>query len=253
MIVFYSGTGNSRRAADVLARALQEDTRDAFHFIRDGIAPEFVSTTPWVFVSPTYAWQLPHIFRDFLLSGHFEGSRDAYFVMTCGSEVGNAAAHIRALCKEKGFTFRGLFPVIMPENYIAMFNAPQPDAAAPIIEKADRELLRAAGYIASREDFPDVKTSVLDHFTSGPVNKAFYRLFVKAGPFTVSDSCIGCGKCEKACVMGNIALKNGKPSWGSGCTHCMACICGCPVSAIEYGSKSRGKPRYQCPPYQKTE
>ena len=25
---------------------------------------------------------------------------------------------------------------------------------------------------------------------------------------------------------------------------------GCPVSAIEYGRKSRGKPRYQCPEYQ---
>ena len=31
MIVFYSGTGNSRLAADVLAHALREDTRDAFH------------------------------------------------------------------------------------------------------------------------------------------------------------------------------------------------------------------------------
>ena len=28
---------------------------------------------------------------------------------------------------------------------------------------------------------------------------------------------------------------------------CMACICGCPAEAIEYGKKSRGKPRYQCP------
>ena len=49
--------------------------------------------------------------------------------------------------------------------------------------------------------------------------------------------------------MRNITLTDGKPKWGTACTHCMACICGCPVSAIEYGSKSRGKPRYQCPPY----
>lgn len=253
MILFYSGTGNSRRAADLLSLALHDETRDAFHFIKDGIAGEFVSTKPWVFVSPTYAWQLPRIFRDFIRSSHFDGCRDAYFIMTCGSEVGDAAGHIRSLCQEKGLRFRGLFPVVMPENYIAMFNAPQPEAAAAIIDKADTALLDAFRYIADGADLPDLKISPLDRFLSGPVNKAFYRLFVKAGPFTVSDSCIGCGKCEKACVMGNIALKNGKPSWGSGCTHCMACICGCPVSAIEYGSKSKGKPRYQCPPYQKTE
>ena len=27
-------------------------------------------------------------------------------------------------------------------------------------------------------------------------------------------------------------------------THCMACICYCPKEAIEYGKKSKGKPRY---------
>ena len=32
--------------------------------------------------------------------------------------------------------------------------------------------------------------------------------------------------------------------WGKNCTHCMACICYCPKEAIEYGKKSKGKPRY---------
>lgn len=44
--------------------------------------------------------------------------------------------------------------------------------------------------------------------------------------------------------MNNIHLENGKPLWGKNCTHCMACICYCPKEAIEYGKKSRGKPRY---------
>ena len=35
-----------------------------------------------------------------------------------------------------------------------------------------------------------------------------------------------------------------KPVWDKNCTHCMACICYCPVEAIEYGKKSVGKPRY---------
>ncbi|MDU1855461.1 MAG: flavodoxin, partial [Clostridium baratii] len=28
------------------------------------------------------------------------------------------------------------------------------------------------------------------------------------------------------------------------CTHCMACICGCPVQAIEYKNKTKGRNRY---------
>ena len=46
------------------------------------------------------------------------------------------------------------------------------------------------------------------------------------------------------CPLNNIHLENGKPVWGKNCTHCMVCICYCPKEAIEYGKKSRNKPRY---------
>jgi len=79
---------------------------------------------------------------------------------------------------------------------------------------------------------------------SGPVNPLFYKFFVKADAFTVSEACIGCGQCAKRCPMNNVTLKDGKPVWSKNCTHCMACICYCPVSAIEYGKKSVGQLRY---------
>ena len=50
--------------------------------------------------------------------------------------------------------------------------------------------------------------------------------------------------------MNNIVMEEKQPLWGKDCTHCMACICGCPKEAIEYGRKSKGKPRYQCPKYE---
>ena len=68
-------------------------------------------------------------------------------------------------------------------------------------------------------------------------------------PRKVTDACIGCGKCERVCVLKNISIREGRPIWGEECTHCMACICGCPTEAIEYGKRSQGKPRYQCKDY----
>ena len=65
-----------------------------------------------------------------------------------------------------------------------------------------------------------------------------------------TERCNGCGACEKACPMNNIVMEEKQPLWGKDCTHCMACICGCPKEAIEYGRKSKGKPRYQCPKYE---
>lgn len=51
------------------------------------------------------------------------------------------------------------------------------------------------------------------------------------------------------CFTNCIVMREGKPHWEGHCTHCMACICGCPQHAIEYGKKSQGKPRYRCEEY----
>ena len=92
MIVYFTGTGNSRHCARLLAGLLEDQCVDAFHWIREGIGAELRSEKPWVFVSPTYAWQLPRVFRDFIRSGRFGGSREAYFVLTCGGATPSRAS-----------------------------------------------------------------------------------------------------------------------------------------------------------------
>lgn len=251
MIIYFSGTGNSRYCAQMLADKLEDKLVDSFDFIKNGISAELTSTKPWVFVAPTYCWQLPHIFEQFIRTSHFEGCKDAYFVMTCGGDIGNAGAKIQKLCEEVGFNFQGVMPVAMPENYIAMFEVPESETAKRIVLVAKRALLKAVRLIQKDEKFPERKIHLIDKLKTGPVNPLFYKIFVKAKPFYATDACIGCGKCAKDCVLNNISIKEGKPQWGDACTHCMACICGCPAEAIEYGKKSLGKPRYMCEEYQK--
>ena len=133
----------------------------------------------------------------------------------------------------------------MPENYIAMFGVPQAEEARKIVARAEPDLDRAIAAIRAGLPFAPTRSNLYDRFMSGPVNPIFYSLCVKANAFTVSDACTGCGQCARRCPMGSIALRGGKPVWGRACTHCMACICYCPAEAIEYGKKSRGKPRYR--------
>ena len=102
MIIYFTGTGNSRYCAQQLSRTLGDELMDSFHLIRDGIAAKLLSDRPWVFVCPTYAWRLPRVFSAFIRSAYFSGCRDAYFVMTCGDDIGSAARRNRALCREKG-------------------------------------------------------------------------------------------------------------------------------------------------------
>mgnify|MGYP002685709581 CR=1 FL=1 len=75
MIVYYTGTGNSRYVAQRFAAALGDDLITANEYIKNDTPADLHSDRPWVFVSPTYGWQIPHIFADFLRRGRFTGSR----------------------------------------------------------------------------------------------------------------------------------------------------------------------------------
>lgn len=219
MIIYYSGTGNSRYCAEYLGFTLDDEVVDAFKYMRSGIAPNFFSDEPWVFVSPTYCWRLPHIFEEFIRNATLRGERDAYFFLTCGSDIGNAGQYLEELCKEKNFRFKGVIPVVMPENYIAMFDAPTKEVAEKIVRIAKRPLRKGAHLIHTIRAFEPMKVNLLDKIKSGPVNPLFYKLFVKAKPFYATDACIGCKKCEKSCVMNNITVKEGKPVWGEKCNN----------------------------------
>ena len=247
MIVYFSGTGNSRFAAESLARQLNEELLDAGKRMKTGEKDCLHSDRPWVFVAPVYAWRMANVLAEYIRGTQLSGSRDAYFVLTCGSEIGNAGEYAARLCEEKGLNYKGILEVVMPENYIAMFNAPGKEKSRAIVARAKPVLQEAGELIREGKDIPLPKVGLLDKLKSGPINEGFYRFYVKADAFFATDACIGCGVCVEACPLNNIQLKDGKPVWDKYCTHCMACICGCPAKAIEYGKRSRGKPRYQCP------
>ena len=146
MIVYFTGTGNSRYCAAFLGEQLGDSCLDVLPLLQSGAAADLRSERPWVFVTPTYAWRLPRLVRDLIRGGRFSGSRDAYFVMTCGSEIGNAEPALRALCAEKGLEFRGVLEVVMPENYIALFSAPGEEESAAIIARAEPVLERGENH-----------------------------------------------------------------------------------------------------------
>ena len=132
----------------------------------------------------------------------------------------------------------------MPENYIAMFKAPEKEEAESIVKAAEPAIADAIACLKAKKPFPAPRSNLYDRFMSSAVNPIFYRFFVKAAAFQVRDACIGCGQCADRCPLNNITIRAGRPVWGNECTHCMACICYCPTKAIEYGKKSVGKPRY---------
>lgn len=244
MVFYFSGTGNSQLAAKQIAAAIGDDIICINQHLKERKKETFYSERPLVFVTPTYAWRLPKVVAQWIRAMEFTGSRDTYFVLTCGDSCGNAAAYTKKLCAENGFRFCGLAPVVMPENYLAMFPTPEQAEAQVILERAKPQINALAAQISEGKPFPEIRVSVIGKLESGPVNPLFYRFSVSDKGFAASNTCISCGLCARRCPLGNITMENKKPKWHGNCTHCMACIGGCPTEAIEYKNKSKGRPRY---------
>lgn len=247
MIFYFSGTGNSEYAAKQISEVLGEPAVNLNDKIKEKEGTAVKPEERLVFVVPTYAWRIPRLVEAWIQKVRFEGTHKVYFVMTCGGGIGNAEKYLQKLCEQKHFTYMGCAEIVMPENYIAMYPAPEEMEAKMIVTKAVPEIRKAAEYIRDGRKLPEIKITLQDKIKSGIINDIYYPVCVHADKFYAKDNCIGCGKCEKACPLNNVKLQDNRPVWGTRCTHCMACICGCPVEAIEYGKKSEGQPRYQCP------
>lgn len=244
MILYFSGTGNSRHIAFGLNEAIgDEEMKDMGELLKSGITGDFYSEKPYIFVTPTYGWRIPRVISDLIKRSKFSGSRKAYFVLTCGDSIGNAGKYVQKLCEEKNLDFAGCFEVKMPENYLALFAVPDEKTSEILVRRGDAAVRRIADIIEAGESLP-VKKTLAGGIESSVVNSIFYKFIVKAKGFRVTNGCIGCGFCSEVCPLNNISIVDGKPLWGESCTHCMACICRCPKEAIEYKNASVGKRRY---------
>ena len=249
MIFYFTGTGNSRFVAQMLASELNDSAVSMNDYIKEHRTGCFESAERFVFVSPVYVSAPAKAFENFILSCSFIGTKKAWFVCTCAGGFGASPAYCEALSADKGFDYMGTSQVVMPQNYIALFKTNPPEVCAQIIEDAKPHIRELADFIRRGEAFPDPGAKRWEKISTRLILDLYYKCFMGTKAFTAGDACISCGKCVKGCVLNNIELISGRPVWGKNCTHCMACINLCPTGAIEYGGKTAGKPRYRCPEY----
>lgn len=250
MIFYYTGTGNSRYAASILSGQTGDELVSMNDVMRGRIQDpynarySFQSSSPLVFVCPTYCWRLPRVVEQFIRDSRFEGCRDAYFYLTCGSGTGAAEQYAKSFCRSVELNFMGLSSVKMPENFISMFKAPDYDEAQGILRASVSQIESAGRQIALSRPISDPNGSSGAGALLSKLNSPFYKLFVNDRRFKAGDGCTGCGLCERLCPLANIRLKEGRPQWNGNCTQCMACISACPANAVEFGSITAGKRRY---------
>ena len=207
MIFCFSGTGNSRYIAERLVEALPDSLVNLNTKIKAQDVKTVQTGQDVILVVPTYAWRIPHIVSEWLCKAELDGAARIWFVMTCGSEIGNAAKYNRQLAGRKRLQYMGTKQIVMPENYIAMFGAPEDAEAREIVERAEPDIVEVIRCVKEGQCFPAPRNNFYDRVMSAAVNHIFYPIFVKANAFQTSTSCTGCSECVRRCPMKILSSK----------------------------------------------
>ena len=242
MVLYFSGTGNSRYAAERIAEISKDEVISVGQRIKNGDYNAVHSDRPFVFAGPVYAGRFPRVMEDYIRKVNFTGTKEAYFVATCAATPWITVTYAEKLCNEKGFHMLGFNSIVMPQGYVAGGGTQPKEVNDRIFKEAEPKIISVAEKIRDKKELPEEQPGKA--FMSKVLNPIMYSMMINAKAFRATEKCTGCGKCVSLCPLNNIKLSDGKPEWGNNCTHCMACIAGCPREAIEYGKKTVGKPRY---------
>ena len=247
MVLYFSGTGNSRFVAERIASSIGDTAVNISKYIKEHTHPMFTDAGVYVFVAPCYVSTTAMTMFDFINDAAFPKDIRAYFVITSAAYMGAAPATNAYLSKKKGFEYMGTENIIMPQNYITHFKTKTKEENQKIVSDSLPAIDRLSSLIRSGKPFRPAKLFFGELALTNAACAIYYKLFMNTRKFHVTDRCISCSKCVRDCPLGNISFDGSRPVWGKNCTHCMACINLCPRSAIEYGRSTQGKERYRGP------
>ncbi len=225
MIIYFTGTGNSRLVAERLHECYHPDDKQRnklyclegdrlLHPGRQLLETADGSLVIWVF--PVYSWGVPPVVLRFIDKVRFKGAEKArhYMVCTCGDDVGRTDDQWRHHIGRRGWTPRGAFSVTMPNTYVCMkgFDVDSPDIeAGKLVAMPGRveEIRRAIDRGFSDSDL--IRGSWA-WWKTNLVYGLFRAFKMSPLPFRADpERCTSCGLCARQCPMLNIKLKDRRP------------------------------------------
>jgi ferredoxin len=236
-IVFYfTGTGNSLKAARDVAKNLEDCKVVSMTAYKGDIPSDDFERIGFVF--PVYAAGLPHYVGKFISETDFSAGKNAYYfiMVTHGGDRGNSIPLANDLLNKKGIRLNAAFDIPMVDNYIIFDPRQNKDEA---LKAAQTGIDSACKTILRKEDTGIPKSNPA--FGPGLSAEALAGMDKN---YRVSENCTGCGICSAVCPVKNITMENNRPLFNHRCEHCLACLHHCPERAINYENRTQNKERY---------
>ena len=273
MIFYFTGTGNTRWAAQQLAEA----TNDELLFIPDELSKGDLHYTlkdgeRLGFCFPTHGWQPPRIVREFIRRSTFslqecgvannvqrsmfiatphslrenvQCSTYIYALTTCGDNMGYAMRIFDKELMQKGLRTDARFAIVMPESNVcfSFLHLDTDEKALRKVNAARQRMTHICQVVTERQRNVEELVKGAIPFTYTYVIGGYYNkhLITDKHFWVDAEACIQCGLCTKLCPVDDI--KGTPPVWqhNGRCTNCLACYHHCPRHAIHWGDMQRGQ------------
>lgn len=230
-IYYFTGTGNSLRAAQVIAQKLGNTELISMR-CNPAIVPA-IDSDMIGFVFPIYHWTLHQAACTFISNLQINPNAYVFAVSTLCRINGFAFEVLDQLLQKKGASLQYAKRIYSVANLCIVY--PPFPSEKRVIPASERKLKTVASEIQSRKTNAYAKAGLLTRWVY-PKLMPKYRAFqteLDRG-FSVSDGCTSCGICTHVCPKNNITLLEGHPTFLHQCSCCMACVCYCPSKAIQY-------------------
>ncbi len=268
-IVYYTGTGNTRRALGLVAGELE---RSGWTVSMTDIGTSTVPEAPGpgdmlILGFPTLGFSPPASVCEYIArlprpaadSGPAESSTRgptgrmeapfstpfAVIVCACGSSLtksgriargwsGTASMAAAAELAGRGYQTRASADISYTENWTQVVDPHDGKTRKAMTAAGDAEA-KAFGADLAAGRFRIIERGVAGRVFGIPVGWIFRKLARKvlARMFVADSSCTGCGLCARCCPAAAIRMKAGRPSWNLDCTACNRCINACPSRSIQ--------------------
>ena len=206
MIFYFTGTGNTRWAAQQLAEATEEELR----YIPDELKNTEIhyaleENERLGFCFPTHGWQPPRIVREFIRRATFSVHRSTYIYAftTCGDNMGYAMRIFEKELQQKGLHTDARFAVVMPESNVcfSFLHLDTDEKARQKVETARQRMTHICQVVKERQQGIEELVKGAIPFTYTYVIGGYYNkhLITDEKFWVDKDACIQCGLCEKLC------------------------------------------------------
>lgn len=237
MILYFSGTGNSRWVAREIALATGDRALD---IMEAEFTPNLDVEERIGIVFPVYAWGIPEPMIEFLDAVRMPDGAFLYGVCTYGAEAGLSMRDLARIVP-----LDSSYGIEMPNSYIASSGFEPPSMIRKKVENARKAVALISSEVLERRSTSRVNPGSFPFFKSRIANKGFNRFSRSTEPFRASEGCVSCGLCARRCPSRCIEMDGRRPIWKNAeCFHCFRCVNSCPQAAIEYGKATEGKARY---------